>query len=272
MQYGGPPDILPTRQGRHQCYNVIMNRKWEIYSLSDPRTYEVRYIGITFRGRLRYNEHISRARHGGKTHRDCWIKSLLNIEMKPIYEIIEVGYGDGWQDAERAWIKLYREIGNIVNHTDGGDGTPGLAISDELKKKLSDERSGVPYPPGRNNAMLGKHHTQEAIEKIRAAGTGRKHTKEARLKVSRARKGKSLSDEHKIKLSIAHTGKTLTEEHKRKIGASTTNKREVVCIETGEVFESIKACARTLGVNPSSVYQSMHNGCRCKGLHYESTS
>lgn len=244
------------------------NRHWKIYTLSDPRTEKVRYVGVTFRGKARYNEHLSRAVTGGKTHRDCWIRSLIAAGLRPTYQILEEGQGDGWQAAERRWIAHYREVSELVNHTDGGDGAPGYVPTPELRERWSKMRAGVPYAPGRVPAMLGKHHTLEAVEKIRATSTGRVMPDSMKQKVSQARKGKPLSAAHRERLSASHRGKTLSEEHKRKIANTTTNRKPVLCVETAQIFPSITAVARELGVTEQSVSQAIRKGCRCKGYHW----
>lgn len=244
------------------------DRQWKIYTLTDPRTERVRYVGVTFRGKQRFNEHISRAVTGGKTHRDCWIRSVIAVGMRPVYQIVEAGKGEGWQDAERRWITHYRQTEDLVNHTDGGDGTPGCIPTPELRQKWSKMRAGVPYAPGRKSAMLGQHHTAEAKEKIRIAGTGRALSAEAKAKLSAAHTGKTLSVEHIEKMAAAKRGKTLTEEHKRKIAASTTGRKPVLCIETGQIYPSITAASRDLSVAETSIYQAIRKGCRCKGYHY----
>jgi len=243
-------------------------RTWEVYTLSDPRTNQVRYVGVTFRGRKRFNEHMSRAATGGRTHRDCWIRSLLRLDLRPTYQIVEIGQGSDWPEVERRWIAHYRQFAKLVNLTDGGEGTPGYAMTEEAKERLSLQRKGVPYPPGRIPAMKGKRHTTEARAKIAAAGTGRKQTESARQKLSIARKGKPLSHEHKARLGALHKGTKLTEEHKRKIAATVTNRKPVLCIETGEIYPSITAAARSLDVNEASINQAIRKGCRCKGNHF----
>ncbi|MBP8289483.1 MAG: hypothetical protein KAX51_06740 [Chromatiaceae bacterium] len=244
-------------------------RPWEIYTLSDPLTLKVRYVGITFRGKRRLNEHLSRAVNGGKTHRDCWIRGLIASGMRPLFLVIEHGCGAGWQDAERLWITRFRESCDLVNHTDGGDGTPGCIPSPELRSKWSSMRAGVPYPPGRVGGMKGKNHTPEAREKIRQAALGRHHTKESKSKLSDAHQGKQLSEEHKKKLSAIHKGKVLTEEHKNKIAESTTGRKPVVCVETGEMYPSITAAAHALMVSESSVSLAIRKGGRCQGRHWK---
>ena len=251
------------------CYNVSMEaRHWDIYTLSDPRTEQVRYVGVTFRGKRRFNEHLSRSVMGGKTHRDAWIRSLIALGLRPVYQVIERGQGQGWQDAERRWIAAYRQSSDLANHTDGGDGAPGYVPTAEWRAMRSAARKGIPYPPGRVSAMKGRRHTAEARAKISRAGTRRTQSESARQKIADARKGHPLSTEQREKLSVSHKGKILPPEHRQKIAASTKNRKSVLCVETGESFPSITAVARALNVNEASVNQAIRKGCRCKGQHY----
>lgn len=104
--------------------NEKQERKWEIYTLSDPRNGEVRYVGITHCGvGHRVINHISEATRGKKSHKCNWIRQLLSLELKPIQTVIEEGLGSGWSDAERRQIALHRDSGaSLVNLTAGGDG------------------------------------------------------------------------------------------------------------------------------------------------------
>ena len=65
-----------------------MENKVYIYSLSDPITDEVRYIGKTIRPKQRYKEHIRNSKDK-KTYSNCWINSLIKDGLKPILSILE---------------------------------------------------------------------------------------------------------------------------------------------------------------------------------------
>lgn len=228
----------------------------------------VRYIGVTFRGKARFREHMSRAVTGGKTHRDCWIRSLVSMGVRPTYAILEMGRGDGWQDRERHWIALHRVSSDLTNHTDGGDGAPGCIPSPELRLKWSKMRAGVPYSPGRRPGMLGRSHTPEARAKIAVAGKGRKMSKETRAAMAAAAKKRGMSPETIKRSAAARRGRPITQEHRQKIADATADRKPVMCVETGEIFSSITAASQALRVSEASINQAIRKGYRCRGTHW----
>jgi len=239
----------------------MAKRTWTIYALTDPRTEEIRYIGVSVRPKARYNEHLSNAVKGGRTHRDCWIRSLIYQEIRPGYLVLEEVPA-----RERHWIAYYREWGHLTNITDGGEGLPGYVPTPELRQKWSQMRKGVKYAPGRISAMKGKKHTEEARQKISEAGR-RPCSPETRRKIAAKSQGRDMS--HLQQLSAAkRRGVPISEDHRAKIIAKTTGRKPVQCVETGEIYPSITAAARYLGVNEASVNRAIRKGCRCKGNHY----
>lgn len=75
--------------------------------------------------------------------------------------------------------------------------------TDERVRKYADKIRGVPYKEGREHpkGMLGKHHNQEAKDKISDRHKGIPLTVEHKKKVSEALKGRKFSDEHKLNMS-----------------------------------------------------------------------
>lgn len=52
-------------------------------------------------------------------------------------------------------------------------------------------------------------------------------------------------------------------------GANNPNARAVTCVETGEQYECASFCAKALGVNGSSLQESLYHGYAVKGKHYK---
>jgi len=93
-----------------------------IYTLSDPRTNEVRYVGKANNINQRYKAHLNRARDH-QTHKRNWIESLKRDGLKPIIEIIDVVPIEEWIYWETYWISQMKAWGfDLVNNTNGGDG------------------------------------------------------------------------------------------------------------------------------------------------------
>lgn len=120
-----------------------------IYALIDPSTSNVRYIGKTVNLKRRYNRHIRNAQDTTcKYHSANWIRSLLNNNLRPELIVIEETDLDNWIDREIYWIKYYRNIYDLTNILDGGNGTAtygrlGKTNTDEHKMKCSLARKGV---------------------------------------------------------------------------------------------------------------------------------
>jgi len=98
-----------------------------IYSLNDPDSLSVRYIGKTMNLKKRLSSHINEAKRcKGRRYVLNWIKSLLDINKKPIINIIEECTQDNWEEKERYWVDHYRKIiPNLCNNADGGLGGSG---------------------------------------------------------------------------------------------------------------------------------------------------
>jgi len=92
-----------------------------IYTLSDPITKEIRYVGKTVqKPTYRLSQHISQSRcTNKKDYCHCWIKSLLNKDLEPVINIIEKTYD---VNRECYWIKYYKDNNyKLTNLQEGGD-------------------------------------------------------------------------------------------------------------------------------------------------------
>jgi group I intron endonuclease len=138
---------------------------------------------------------------------------------------------------ETYYISKYDSFHNGYNSTTGGDS--GMTMSEESNYKKSITKIG------KLNPMYGKTHTEEARQRISDSSKGRKLDEETRQKISDSRKGIKFSDEHLANLSTSHIGNTHSEETKKKMSNSRKGNKhwratKVVCLETGDVFNTVK--------------------------------
>lgn len=110
-----------------------------IYSLNDPDSLSIRYIGKTINIKRRLSSHINEAKRGkGRRYVLNWIKSLLDVNKKPIINIIEECDQDNWEEREKHWVNYYRKIIlNLCNNADGGLGGSGMKnyTADEINRR-----------------------------------------------------------------------------------------------------------------------------------------
>lgn len=113
-----------------------------IYTLTDPRTGRVRYVGQALDVRERFRRHL-RIRDG--SHRANWITLLASNGAQPILSVVQEVSLEEKDDAERAWIaKLRAEGADLVNSTDGGEGRVGWKHSLDSRVKMSVGHRGKP--------------------------------------------------------------------------------------------------------------------------------
>lgn len=185
-----------------------------IYSLSDPRTNTIRYVGKTCYPHRRLRHHCN---DPANNHRTNWLRSLTAAGVTPEMDILEeVLPGSSWEIAERFWIAYLRFVGApLTNSVAGGEG--GSNPSTETRQKL-------------RNAKLGRRMTETARAKLIASRTGmkfgpfspeRKARHSARLRG--IKKTKPRSPEHTAK-HVAATRATW--ERKRECGITPSKEQQ----------------------------------------------
>lgn len=140
-----------------------------IYFLRDPRTGKIRYVGWTYDTKRRFRMHLRDSLKNRHTHKEYWICSLLQDGFKPILQIVEevVNY----LEREIYWISKLRSDGHdLVNSTDGGDGSIGLKYTPERLAKAQ--------------ITLKRINTPEAISKFVEMARTRPRTKSERTQAS----------------------------------------------------------------------------------------
>lgn len=176
-----------------------------IYSLSDPNTNEIKYIGKTNNLKYRLWSHIHEAKHDFRNQHKCnWIKTLLTEGKKPVIAIVEEVSIDNWQACEIYWISQYTAWGfNLVNKTKGGE--CGI-ISEKCKKALSLSKK-------RGHVKGTFKHSEETKALIREKRALQVVTEEQKRKVSEKMLGVKKSDSHKENISKGRKGMKFSKEH-----------------------------------------------------------
>ena len=147
-----------------------------IYTLSDPITNQIRYLGKTINLNIRYWKHISE-RTRCKTHKERWINKLYNLGYRPTMEVIDIVPIKDWSFWEKWWIELLKTWNiNLVNIAVGGNGAAS----------------------GNAHHLFGKTHSLEALSKISKANKGKVLSQEHKNKIYNALKGKQKPDWRKV--------------------------------------------------------------------------
>jgi len=120
-----------------------------IYSLSDPRTGEVRYIGKANNPKMRLRHHLCVRKKDCFTKTRGWIISLKNQGLVPLMEIVDEVEFSTWDFWEMHYISLYKSWGfTLTNHQKGGYGGRDFAVfPEETKLKMRLAHLGVKHSP-----------------------------------------------------------------------------------------------------------------------------
>lgn len=206
-----------------------------VYGLIDSSNNKCFYVGKGSNARMYY--HAQKVKRGATTdnpHLDHKIAKMLQNKI----EIRYIKFYDNISCENEAYLleeAKTREIGlaNLCNAWHGGKG--GRVPSDETRKRISENRKGIPVSDETrlklSKAHLGKRLTDEAKAKKSNALRGKPQTvvqRQANERRGQSLRGRKFSDEHKQKLRSAKLkkpvkywyGRQLTSDHKMKIRES----------------------------------------------------
>ncbi len=207
--------------------------KFIIYGLIDPRTKELRYIGMSSNGLKRPKAHLYPSIYNkSNTYVYCWIKNLKKENLQPEIMVIDEcsNYTD-LQDLEVFYINYFKAIGcNLTNLREGG-------LGGKYGEKQSPE------------AIAKRIATKKANNK-----PPHKMSKESRLKVSLAQIGliRGPSSEYtKLKISFTNRGA-----NNGMYGKIPVNRKPIVD-QFGTAYPSIRSAAKMHGLEESNIYKTL---------------
>lgn len=166
-------------------------------------------------------------------------------------------------ELEIQYIKSYNTTDPRFGYNiENGGSAPGK-FTDEMRHKASCAMQGNKHP------MFGKHISDEHKNKISKALKGRKLSELTKQRISTAKKGKPgrvQSQETKDKIRLALLGRKMAQsvvdklvERNKENPCGFCKPRKVVCVDTGEIFDSLTQAGESIGVSKTSIYKA------CKG-------
>lgn len=146
--------------------------KQYIYTLKDPISKEIRYVGKTKDIKDRLKRHMSDSYLiESWTNKNKWLLNLKNKGLNPILEVIDEGNQSNINELEIKWISYYKDLGlDLTNMTNGGDGCDNKGIK---RTKSAIEKMKLCHPLRReliqfdlnNNIINIFNSTHESSEK-----------------------------------------------------------------------------------------------------------
>jgi hypothetical protein len=207
-----------------------------IYTLTDPETLDIMYVGKTNNITVRLWHHIKTAtRYNAAKNR--WLFSLSERGLTPELNVVEIVQLSNWQERERFWIAEFRRMGFPLTNTLAGGNGPG-EVSERTRQALSAAKTGVKKSEKTRAAMsAAKLADPKAMAWVKSLGQ-RPKPEEQKKKMSDAAKGVPKSEAHRKALSAAQTGL------KRSRSAVDAVKRALTGVPKGPQSEAHKEALR----------------------------
>lgn len=222
---------------------------WTVYKHTSPNGKV--YIGITSR-----KPKVRWANGLGYMGNDYFFKAIQkygwdNFKHEILFEKLTK------EEAEAKEIELITQFNSTdrkcgYNISSGGNApTSGL----HWKRPKEGILSGEKHP------MFGKHLTDYQKKHLSECNSGEKHPQY----------GTHRSEETKSKIAKAQHGKIISEEQRRQIsetlkGHIPPNRKAVICIETGEIFESCECAKKEKQI--SSLYKALQDQSKTAGGYH----
>jgi hypothetical protein len=157
-----------------------IDKKNVIYTLIDPNTFEIRYVGLSGNIIDRIDAHLDKYYLNSKEnpHKTNWTKYLLKKDQKPIVVIIEEykDYNDLYQ-AEIDYISYCKSINcNLLNATSGGDGARGYILTKEQRIAIAEANRKYRFTEEEIDEMTNMYKCNMTYEEIaKEMGRGERH-------------------------------------------------------------------------------------------------
>ena len=228
------------------------------------------YVGKTTNLKIRLRDYrclTSKFRRQPKLHNAVLKYGWDNFSLEIIEESIPV---ENLNSKEKYWIRHLCTVEFGYNCTYGADGPNN--ISEETREKIK------MHSKGENNPNYGKKHSAETRAKISKSNSGEKHPNYGKRGEEASAFGFRHTAETKQRLKELFSGpegltygqKRSKETIRRMQLANKKHMIQVICNETGEIFESQRETCRRLDIAQTTLRKHLSNELKhAKGLTFK---
>lgn len=209
-----------------------------------------KYVGSSINIDARWRSHRSKLKNNKHTPLLQNIYRKYGIESLQ-FSVLELCDEKSLIEREQYWYESLKNNGNtMLNYSDiVENSTRGVPLSDERKKYLSEKLKGKP------NVNKGKKMPKSFGEKISST-----------LKS----KGYKMTQKNKeILRQYITRPRTQEEKMQSSIIAKMVRGVKIICIDTGEIFDSYTDAAKKYNTSYQNVRQSIIHKTRCKKMKFE---
>lgn len=138
----------------------------EVYALIDPRTQNVRYIGVSIDAHARYKQHVRNTPNSSTRAKIAWIDELKATGLKPILAILETDVDQSHMyEREQYWIEMFSKLGQPLVHdmTRPMPGKGGAQAGNQYARKGRTGRHVSVWLSGADIVRLGRILEQMGI-------------------------------------------------------------------------------------------------------------
>ena len=234
------------------------NKKYCVYKLTSPEG--KLYIGVTGRA-------LKTRWANGKGYQNCRaIEEAINKFGWDSFkkEVLESGLEkEEAYEKEHYWVTHFKSNEKEYGYNLTNGGMRGDVHFEETKERIAEQHIG----------MKTSEETKKLLSEI--AKNRPPMSQETKDKLSKANKGRklTLTPEQRQKRSEHSRALVLSEESKRKLAqiskGNTYRRIPIMCVETGEIFETQYEASRSLGLSKNAIAASLHYGYKCGGYHWK---
>jgi len=192
-----------------------MSNNTTIYTLSHPKTGEVRYVGKTIQSlSTRLFAHIGDSKRLD-TYCARWIRFLLAQGLKPVIEPIDQVPNEQFAFWECHYISLFKSWGfRLTNCTLGGEGR--LKYATEAERKIAREKYTRPIGFRYRQTEGGKRATKRSVDKYYATANGKRANRKAVDKYSETEAGIKTRKKAQTKYNLTEARKEVEKRYRAK--------------------------------------------------------